>query len=138
MMSHFDITSAQYDVMLGIESLGKAATPKAIADALLVTKGNITSVTRRLHERALITQESHSQDKRSIVLKLSPEGMEILNNAKKAARSFVQTQLAPFSDDEVEDVGSLMKQMRDHLNSSEFDQDISQILQEIKLAGVSG
>ncbi|WP_156492692.1 MULTISPECIES: hypothetical protein [unclassified Oleiphilus] len=53
-------------------------------------------------------------------------------------RSFVQTQLAPFSDDEVEDVGSLMKQMRDHLNSSEFDQDISQILQEIKLAGVSG
>lgn len=55
-----------------------------------------------------------------------------------AARSFVQTQLAPFSGDEVEDVGSLMKQMRDHLNSSEFDQDISQILQEIKLAGVSG
>ncbi|MCH2159945.1 MAG: MarR family transcriptional regulator [Oleiphilaceae bacterium] len=121
MMSHFDLTVSQFDVLTGIESLGDKATPKEVAKRLLVTKGNITSVTRRLFERGLIHQKSHALDKRSIILELTDSGKSLLTNAKLAAKQFVAQQLAPFSQSDVDLVDNLMQQMRSHLNSKDFD-----------------
>ena len=128
MMSHFDLTPSQFDVLMSIDSLGGKATPKEIAKGLLVTKGNITSVTRRLLERNLICQKAHDLDKRSIVLALTGTGKTLLKNAKSAAKDFVNLQLAPFSQNEVDLVGGLMQQMRAHLDSNEFDAAVERII----------
>jgi DNA-binding MarR family transcriptional regulator len=128
MMSRFDLTSSQFDVMLVIESLDKEATPKRVAEGLLVSKANITSVTRRLLERGLIAQTKNAQDKRSIHFHLTPQGTALLKRAKAAARQFVEVQLAPFSGEEVALVGSLMQRMRGHLQSEHFSQSLEQLM----------
>ena len=129
LMSHFDLTPSQFDVLLAIEALGDGAYPNEIARGLLVTKSNITSVTKRLLERKLVRQFNSESDRRSIRFSLSSKGSSLLNRAKAAARRFVEIQLEPFSDDEVELVGRMMQTMRSHLESNEFEAALDQIIE---------
>ncbi len=121
LLFNFGLTPSQLDVLIQIELLGDQARPKLIAEGLLVTKGNITSVTKRLIERNIISQQSDTEDLRSAVFRITPQGDNVLQNAKKAAKAFIDAQLAPFSDEEVQLVGELMKKMRRHLESKGFD-----------------
>ena len=127
LMSHFDLTSAQFDVLMAIDGLGQEAKPKRIAERLLVTKGNITNVTKRLIERELLLQQADSDDGRSFFLRLSPSGKEIVERAKCAAKTFIDEQLSPFSDNEIEEVGALMRKMRTHLNHMNVTSILAQI-----------
>jgi len=124
LLSDFQLTPSQLDILFQIETLKSNAKPKAIADGLLVTKGNITSVTKRLLERGLIHQQPDLNDKRSATFSITNEGMLVLKTAKRAAKAFIEVQLAPFSDEEVQIVGELMQKMRNHLESDEFDESI--------------
>ena len=47
MLEHFDLTIPQFDVLTAIRRL-PAATPKQIADELVVTRGNISGLLQRL------------------------------------------------------------------------------------------
>ncbi|SNC66020.1 DNA-binding transcriptional regulator, MarR family [Marinobacter sp. es.048] len=109
------LTTAQYEVMLVIRTLGEQATPKRIADRLLVTKGNITGVTSRLLSRELISKQAHDSDGRSMIFGLTDAGYRLLSDAQAVASEFVNQQLEPFSDAEVEIVGRLMRRMKTHL-----------------------
>ena len=114
-LNHVDLTPAQFEVMILIRSLKQNATPKRIAERLLVTKGNITGVTNRLLTRGLIDRRSHQTDGRSLVFELTSRGQKLLLEANKVAAEFVRQQLEPFTDEEVEIVGRLMRQMKQHL-----------------------
>lgn len=109
------LTTAQYEVMLLIRVLDDQATPKRIADRLLVTKGNITGVTSRLLSRELISKYAHDYDGRSMVFRLTDVGHQLLSDVQVVANEFVRQQLEPFNDAEVEIVGRLMRQMKSHL-----------------------
>ena len=130
LMKRFDLTSSQFDVLFVIESLGDQASPKNVATGLLVTMGNVTSVTRRLLERGLVEQVANAVDKRSVQLRLTEQGSALLSEAKASSKLFVEHQLSPFSEEEVEVVGRLMQRMRAHLESNEFQQSLEQIVQE--------
>lgn len=121
LMKHFDLTPSQFDVLLAVESLGKQATPKRIAEHLLVTKGNITGVTKRLLERNVVQTTLNAEDARSIHYVLTESGQAIVSDAQQAGKRFIREQLAPFSEDEIEKVGTLMQQMRIHLEKMDID-----------------
>lgn len=130
LLAPLELTTSQFDVLLGIESLGDEASPKAIAEGLLVTMGNITSVTRRLIERGLIEQVANAKDKRSVYLRLTKSGVLLLKQAKAASKQFVQLQLGPFTQDEIEGVGVMMQRMRHHLESAEFQSSLERIISD--------
>ncbi|GLS27495.1 MarR family winged helix-turn-helix transcriptional regulator [Marinibactrum halimedae] len=127
LMSYFELTPSQFDVLLAVDGLGEQAVPKNIASRLLVTKGNITNVTKRLFERQLITQKANGLDARSVVIELTPQGQDLVDRAKIAAKAFISEQLSPFGDQQIENVGKLMRQMREHLEQM----DVSRILKEV-------
>lgn len=120
-MGRVELTSSQFEVLLLIRCLGAEATPKTIADQLLVTKGNITGVTSRLLSQDLVTRQSHETDGRSQVFRLTDYGNEKLKSASQIASEFVHQQLEPFTDEEVEMVGRLMRRMKTHLLSLDAD-----------------
>ena len=128
LMAEFELTSSQFDVLFVIEALGAEASPKQIAQGLLVTMGNVTSVTRRLLERDLIRQVASETDKRSIRFTLTKSGSDVLKRAKAASKQFVTHQLGPFSQEEIEFVGTLMQRMRSHLESADFETSLNQII----------
>lgn len=117
MLQHFDVTVAQYDVLVAIESLGNDAVPRAIAERLLVTPANISGVIRRLQERELISLSEHPKDGRSFVCALTPEGRALTHDARSAAARFIKAQLAPFDDKSLTLVEALMRDMHSHLKT---------------------
>lgn len=121
LLKRFDLTIPQFDAMSAIHQLAGRATPKDIADQLLVTRGNITGVLHRLQERSLITTRHNEQDGRSIVCQLTRRGEVLLEQARKAAALFIETQLAPFEDDELRDTEQQMNRMRAHLQTVDPD-----------------
>ncbi len=134
LLRSFDLTIPQFDVMNAIDQLADQATPKDIADQLVVTRGNITGVLQRLQERSLITTRHNEQDGRSIVCHLTGLGHALLDQARAAAALFVETQLAPFDDDELRDTENQMNRMRSHLKTIDPGTIVSQALERTRQA----
>jgi DNA-binding MarR family transcriptional regulator len=120
LLAEFGFTPSQLDVLFQIETLGEQAKPMHIAEGLLVTKGNITAVTKRLIEQGFISVHPDKTDKRSSLLSMTKKGTRHFKIAKQAAKEFIEAQLAPFTDEEVKLVGELMTKMRFHLESDDF------------------
>ncbi|MEL7312572.1 MAG: MarR family transcriptional regulator [Pseudomonadota bacterium] len=120
MLSEFDLTVAQFDAMTRIEALGEAqalVTPHEIAEAMLVTRGNLTGLLRRLQERMLVVTRPHPEDGRSVVCSLTPGGRALLGKAKIASAAFIQEQLTPFTSAALEHTRSQMIDMAAHLET---------------------
>ncbi len=119
LMQGFDLTIPQFDVLTAIHKLGAEATPKAIADELLVTRGNITGVLHRLQDHGLLSTRVNEQDGRSFVCELTDQGRTLFRQARLAASLFIDRQLAPFSDEELRESEEQMNRMYRHLHTIE-------------------
>lgn len=117
MLAAFGLTIPQFDVLSAILALGDAATPKAIAAELLVTRGNITGVLHRLQSQDLVRTEPHDQDGRSFICHLTPQGQALLAEARRAAALFIEQQLAPFDESQLRQTEQTMQQMQAHLST---------------------
>lgn len=117
LLAGFDLTIPQFDVLSAILNLDREATPKRIAAELVVTRGNITGVLRRLQERRLVKTRGHEKDGRSFVCELTAAGRRLLKRARAAASTFITRQLSPFDDDTLQRTEKLMNHMHEHLRS---------------------
>ena len=121
LLGHYELTAPQLDVLSAINKHAPEATPKAIAEELVVTRGNITGVLNRLHERELIETRQHATDGRSFVCELTTSGRTLLRRAMSAGGEFIREQLAIFEDDELESTMRQMQRMEAHLREMDPD-----------------
>lgn len=121
MLAAFDLTLPQFEALAAIERLGEDALPKHIADALLVTRGNVTGVLERLRIRGLIALDPHPRDGRARIASLTAAGARVTAKARAAAARFIEAQLAPFSASEMEATRRTMLRMREHLETLDPD-----------------
>ncbi len=121
MLEHFGLTIPQFDLMSAVYRLRDEATPKAIADELLVTKGNVTGLVSRIEAQELLVRRPHSTDGRSFCCELTDEGLALYRRARRAAARFVSAQLAPFDESELETTRRQMRLMREHLETLDPD-----------------
>ncbi|MDJ0916514.1 MAG: MarR family transcriptional regulator [Woeseiaceae bacterium] len=117
MLREFDLTVPQFDVLNAIHSLGDNALPKRIAERMLVTRGNVSGVLNRLQEHRLIVTRQTLNDRRSFVCELTPAGAKRLDAAKTAAALFIEEQLSPFDEDEMQSIERKMRAMKTHLET---------------------
>lgn len=115
LLGHFELTIAQYDALNVIERMGGAATPAELAQQLLVTRGNMTGLIRRLEARGLIRLTSNPADARSFSCSLTESANALIGQARLAAETFIVEQMAPFDQDTLASTEQLMNQMRAHL-----------------------
>ena len=121
LLNRFSLTVTQFDVLSAILRLDNHATPCAIAEELLVTRGNITGVLQRLRENGLITTQRHEADGRSFVCAMTNEGQAVMGKARHAASLFIATQLAPFDENALKQTERQMNEMHEHLLSIDPD-----------------
>ena len=117
LLAGYDLTIPQFDVLNAVRSLDREATPKRIADELVVTRGNITGVLHRLQERKLVRTRHHEKDGRSFVCELTAAGQKLLKRARAAAAVFITRQLSPFDNATLQETEALMRQMHAHLQT---------------------
>ncbi len=121
LLAHYELTAPQLDVLTAINKHAPEATPKAIAEELVVTRGNITGLLNRLHERGLIDTRQHATDGRSFVCELTDDGRALLQRAMAAGGAFITEQLAIFDDSELEMTMQQMQRMEAHMREMDPD-----------------
>jgi DNA-binding MarR family transcriptional regulator len=117
MLDHFELTIAQFDALAAIARHEPEATPKSIADELLVTRGNVTGLLNRLRDRGLISTRRNEQDGRSFHCQLTAEGRRKLDAARSATSRYIKAQLAVFDSAELALTETMMRRMEVHLHS---------------------
>lgn len=109
------LSAAQFDTLDAVHRLGVDALPKRIAETLLVTRGNVTGLLRRLEKAGLLRLQAHESDGRSRVARLTEVGRRLHREALRSTRAFVRAQLAPFSREDLDQTHATMNTMHFHL-----------------------
>jgi DNA-binding MarR family transcriptional regulator len=75
------LSHAAGNALAVIEGAGQAITPGEISDAMHVTSGSITSLLDTLEKRGLVQRASHAEDRRKVLVDITPEGQALLDAA---------------------------------------------------------
>jgi MarR family 2-MHQ and catechol resistance regulon transcriptional repressor len=103
----YDLTLAQMDVLSTLARTdGESISCSEIAERTLITKGGITGILDRLEARGLVKRVPSSDDRRSILVRLSGRGVELFrklypelarSNRSILERAFKREQLKELS-----------------------------------------
>jgi len=103
----YDLTLAQMDVLSSLARTdGEPISCSEIAERTLITKGGITGILDRLEARGLVKRFPSSDDRRSVLVRLSAKGVELFrklypelarSNRSILERAFKRDQMREFS-----------------------------------------
>ena len=108
--SQFGMSSWEFDVLATLRRSGApyCLAPTALYSSLMVTSGTMTNRLQRLEENGLIERLKSPKDARSILVKLTPQGIDIIDKAVEAHLAAEQAILAILPSDS-------LKQLDQHL-----------------------
>lgn len=82
----FGLKQGEFDVLATLRRTGfpYTLTPSELIDNLLLTSGAMTNRLDKLEAKQLIVREHSTADRRSIAIKLTDKGLELIDNALQA------------------------------------------------------
>lgn len=94
-----DLSVPQFRALLYV-SRHTGASLSDVAEHLGLTLPSTSKLVNRLVERALLTRASAPDDRRRMILAITPEGQRVLDAAAQATRARLMAQLATLSAEE--------------------------------------
>lgn len=76
----FDLSPSAATVLAIIEGRGGQASPNEIAERAFISSASATSVLDSLERRGLVVRLPHPGDRRKILVRLTPQSYEVLDN----------------------------------------------------------
>jgi len=92
----FDVTLPQFDVMAALERKPNGMTMTELSRFLMVSNGNVTGIIDRLVKDKLVTRQPTAQDRRALIVRLTPRGLKDFTAMAKAHRGWVDALLSDF------------------------------------------
>ena len=79
----FELSYWVFDMLATLRRSGEpyCLSPTALFSALMVSSGTMTHRLKRLEERGLIVRKANEQDARSMLVQLTPQGLELIDRA---------------------------------------------------------
>jgi len=112
----FDLTTAQFDVIAQVGAK-EGRTQQELADALLVTKGNITQLLDRLEERSLIERRTEP-GRRGKMLFLTESGWSLNRQVVPAQEAMIAGLFDRLSGDDQVELSRILRQFSRMLGQS--------------------
>lgn len=114
-LEDFDLTVLQYGALAAIERLGPDVAVGEVGDAIGAPPSSMTGLTNRLVNDGLIERYTPPQNRRTVVLRTTPAGQELVRtiDARKAAS--LERFLEDFSDDEIFQFRRFMEKMKSNM-----------------------
>ena len=78
--TQYDLLHSHVDVLASLYFDGNSLSPTDLYDATIFSSGGMTKVLKKLEERNLIKREASSNDKRSMLISLTKEGKDLIEN----------------------------------------------------------
>ena len=104
-----ELNTAHFDVLAQVGA-ARGMTQQELADALLVTKGNISQLLSKLEQAGMITRR---QAGRTNCLSLTDQGQALFEVVVPQQEALIADLLAPLSDDEQRELLRLLRKL-DH------------------------
>ncbi|WKB50701.1 MarR family winged helix-turn-helix transcriptional regulator [Eleftheria terrae] len=84
--SAFGLSGGEFDVMATLRRSGRpySLAPTALFSALMVTSGTMTHRLQRLESAGLVQRVPNPDDARSLLVQLTPQGLELIDRAVQA------------------------------------------------------
>ena len=107
----YGLTLAQVDVMATLARTdGESISCSEIAERTLITKGGITGILDRLEARGLVKRFPSSDDRRSVLVRLSAKGVELFRKLyPELARSHRSLLGRAFKRDQMKEFSNLLE-----------------------------
>lgn len=109
---NFDLLHSEFDVLASLyfENNEHALTPTELYNTMIFSSGGMTKILKKLEDRGLITRTSLKEDKRKILVVLTPKGQDIILNCVEQSLKRLENTFKVFSKKEREVLkGSLKK-----------------------------
>jgi DNA-binding MarR family transcriptional regulator len=107
------LNTAHFDVLAQVGA-ARGMTQQELADALLVTKGNISQLLSKLEQVGLITRR---QEGRSNCLSLTEQGQALFEVVVPQQEALIADLLAPLSDDEQRELLRLLRKLDQNITT---------------------
>jgi DNA-binding MarR family transcriptional regulator len=85
-LARYGLTRGDFDVLATLRRSGKPyqLTPTALSRAMMISSGGTTKRVDRLEERGLLERSPDPNDRRGIVVALTPRGVQVVDEAVAA------------------------------------------------------
>jgi DNA-binding MarR family transcriptional regulator len=109
-LGKYNLTLAQFDVLSRL-SVAEGMTQQALADQLLVTKGNVCGLIDRLSEQGLVERRADPEDRRANLLFLTPAGRELAAQVIPAHQAVLRGLMRGLDGDEQRHLLALLRKL---------------------------
>ena len=97
----FQITLPQFDVMAALARADDGMTMTELSRMLMVSNGNVTGIIDRLVADKLVLRKAPAEDRRAIVVRLTPKGVSQFATMAKTHEEWVDGLLSEFNGGQV-------------------------------------
>jgi DNA-binding MarR family transcriptional regulator len=109
-LGKFNLTLAQFDVLARLSGT-EGITQQALADHLLVTKGNVCGLIDRLSEQGLVERRADPEDRRANLLFLTTKGRALAEEVVPAHQIVVNGLMGGLDDQEQRQLLGLLRKL---------------------------
>lgn len=113
----FGLTEAQFNVLFALKFTTGDITQAELGKRLVVTRASITSVLDKLEGKNLVTRNDVPGNRRIHHVRLTPEGIDLINNVERPYREVIYKMIAELSDGDCKTVIELMQRTRDRIRA---------------------
>ena len=90
---------------------GNSLSPTDLYDAIVFSSGGMTKVLKKLEERNLIKREASSNDKRSMLISLTQEGKDLIENCMIEDEKQKEKKFSILTQKEKEDLKNILSKI---------------------------
>lgn len=98
---NFATTLPRFDLLAQLDRAPDGLTMGELSSRLMVTNGNVTALADALVREGLVLRQAHPSDRRSLCLRLSPEGKRVFDTMTPAHEGWIDLMMGELSRDEL-------------------------------------
>jgi DNA-binding MarR family transcriptional regulator len=115
-LAPFDVTPQQAALLL--QSAPRETSPSQLLEILGTDTAGMTRLLDRLEGKGLIVRRKHADDRRSIIIELTQQGLALIPRLAPVFGRVTGQLMAGFSEQEVLQVTTMLQRMLDNLQSA--------------------
>ena len=109
--TNYDLLHSHIDVLASLYFDGNSLSPTDLYDAIVFSSGGMTKVLKKLEERNLIKREASSNDKRSMLISLTQEGKDLIENCMIEDEKQKEKKFSILTQKEKEDLKNILSKI---------------------------
>ena len=109
--TNYDLLHSHIDVLASLYFDGNSLSPTDLYDAIVFSSGGRTKVLKKLEERNLIKREASSNDKRSMLISLTQEGKDLIENCMIEVAKQKEKKFSILTQKEKEDLKNILSKI---------------------------